>query len=118
MAGQHEPITRDATPLDQTLEQTKAVAAEVQRAADNLSVVSTVLEQELPDDIQTGEVAQAIAQTGQIEKKLARSAEKLDEANEALGKEMDIRIEMTLERDRMRAENEALEAALRDRAAD
>lgn len=116
MSAQQANSGAEAAPLAQTLHKTRAVAAEVQRAADNLSVVGTVLEQELPLEVQTGEVAQAIAQTGQLEIKLAKSAEKLDQANEALGKEVDLRIELTSERDRMQARNAALEAALRERA--
>ncbi|RZL61110.1 MAG: hypothetical protein EOP81_18225 [Variovorax sp.] len=117
MAAQHSHSAPETAPLVQTLQKTKAVADEVQRAADNLSVVSTVLEQELPNEVQAGDVAQAVAQTGQLEKKLAKSAEKLVQANEALGKEIDRRLELTLERDQMQARNEALEAALREQRA-
>lgn len=118
MAAQHKDSAGDNAPLVQTLQKTKSVAAEVQRAADHLSVVNTVLEQELPDEIQAGEVAQAIAQTGQLEKKLAKSAEKLDQANEALGEEIEKRRKLTSERDKMQTRNAALEAALRERTTD
>lgn len=77
--------------LDQTLEKTETVAAEVQRAADDLAVVNTVLEQELPDDVQVGDVAQAIEHTGRLEKKLAQSAEALAEVNAALSQEIEKR---------------------------
>lgn len=75
-------------PLEQTLARTKGVAADVQSASDNLAVVNTVLEKELPDDVQVGDVAQAIEQTGQLEKKLAESAKQLAEANAALAEEI------------------------------
>ena len=89
--------------LGQTLKKTVAVAEDVHRASQNLSVVSTVLEQELPDEVQTGEVAQAIAHTNELEKKLAASAEKLEEVNAALAKEIEKRIEVTEQRDESRA---------------
>lgn len=88
MAGQTQDSARGNTPLDRTLKKSEEVAADVQRASDNLAVVNTVLEQELPEEVQVGEVAQAIAHTGQLEEKLARSAEKLAEVNEALSREI------------------------------
>jgi hypothetical protein len=90
MTGQGKPA-RPAAPLDQTLEKTEAVAAEVQRASDDLAVINTVLEQELPDDVQVGDVAQAIEHTGQLEKRLAESAETLAEVNAALAEEIEKR---------------------------
>ena len=89
--------------LGQTLKNNVAVAEDVQRAAHDLSIVNTVLEQELPEDVQTGEVAQAIAHTGEIEKKLAESAEKLAQVNAALAKEIEKRVEVTQQRDQSRA---------------
>jgi hypothetical protein len=92
MAGQSKP-DRAAAPLDQALEKTEAVAAEVQRASDDLAVINTVLEQELPDEVQVGDVAQAIEHTGQLEKKLAESAETLAEVNATLAEEIEKRTE-------------------------
>jgi hypothetical protein len=92
MAGQSKP-ERAAAALDQTLQKTEAVAAEVQRASDDLAVINTVLEQELPDEMQVGDVAQAIEHTGQLEKKLAESAETLAEVNATLAEEIEKRTE-------------------------
>ncbi|MBT2324263.1 hypothetical protein J7E62_18085 [Variovorax paradoxus] len=94
MAGQPTPH-RTAAPLDRTLDKTEAVAAEVQRASDDLAVINTVLEQELPEDVQVGDVAQAIEHTGQLEKRLAESAETLAEVNAALAQEIEKRKEAT-----------------------
>ena len=88
-----------STTLDQTLEKTEEVAADVQRASNNLAVVSTVLEQELPDEVQVGDVALAIEHTNQLEEKLAKSAEQLAEVNAALSEEIEKRIEATAQRD-------------------
>ncbi|MGJ7604200.1 hypothetical protein ACSFA7_07645 [Variovorax sp. LT1R20] len=113
MAGQTATTSRDKTTLDKTLQKSEEVAADVQRASDNLAVVSTVLEQELPDEIQVGEVAQAIEHTSQLEEKLAKSAEKLAEVNAALSEEIEKRLEVTAERDESQALAEKLKAKIR-----
>ena len=117
MAGQAQ-TPRGDTSLEQTLEKTEAVAADVQRASDNLAVVNTVLEQELPVEIQVGEVAQAIEHTSQLEEKLAKSAEKLAEVNAALSEEIEKRLEATAERDESQALAEKLKAKIRANGSD
>ncbi|QOF81650.1 hypothetical protein [Variovorax sp. 38R] len=116
MAGPSPTLTRGTTSLDKTLKKSEQVAAEVQRASDNLAVVSTVLEQELPDEVQVGEVAQAIEHTSQLEEKLAQSAEKLAEVNAALSKEIEKHLEVTAERDESQALAEKLKARIRAQA--
>ncbi|QFZ85598.1 MULTISPECIES: hypothetical protein [Variovorax] len=113
MAGPSPTLPRGTTPLDKTLKKSEQVAADVQSASDDLAVVSTVLEQELPDDVQVGEVAQAIEHTSQLEEKLAQSAEKLAEVNAALSEEIEKRIEATAERNESQALAEQLKARLR-----
>ena len=113
MAGPSPTLTRGTTSLDKTLKKSEQVAADVQRASDNLAVVSTVLEQELPDEVQVGEVAQAIEHTSQLEEKLAQSAEKLAEVNAALSEEIEKRREVTAERDESQALAEELKARIR-----
>ncbi|WP_390343777.1 response regulator [Variovorax boronicumulans] len=116
MAGPSPTLTRGTTSLDKTLKKSEQVAADVQRASDNLAVVSTVLEQELPDEVQVGEVAQAIEHTSQLEEKLAQSAEKLAEVNAALSEEIEKRLEVTAERDESQALAERLKARIRTQA--
>lgn len=118
MAGQTPTTPRDKTTLDRTLQKSEEVAADVQRASDNLAVVSTVLEKELPDEIQVGEVAQAIEHTSQLEEKLAKSAEKLAEVNAALSEEIEKRLEATAERNESQALAEKLKAKLRTDGSD
>jgi len=113
MAGQASTSPRGTTSLDHTLKKSEQVAADVQRASDNLAVVNTVLEQELPEEVQVGEVAQAIEHTSQLEQKLARSAEKLAEVNAALSEEIEKRLEVTAERDESKALAEKLKAQIR-----
>lgn len=118
MAGQPQIMQRGATSLDRTLQKSEQVAADVQRAADNLAVVSTVLEQELPEEVQVGEVAQAIEHTSQLEAKLAKSAEKLAEVNAALSEEIEKRLEVTAERDESLAMTEKLKERIGAQGAD
>lgn len=74
-----DPTTAQAVEaLERTIDQAKAVAAEIRQAADNLAVVNTVLEEALPEHVQVGEVAQALDQSGQVEAKINRSAEVLE----------------------------------------
>jgi flagellar biosynthesis component FlhA len=118
MAGQQQNSSRGDTSLEQTLEKTEAVAADVQRASDNLAVVNTVLEQGLPEEVQVGDVAQAIEHTSQLEEKLAKSEETLAEVNAALSEEIEKRLEATAERDESQAQAEELKARIRTGAAD
>jgi len=66
-----------AHPLDEVQQKTQAVQAEVESAADEAAVISTVLAQEIPAEAQVGDVAAAIEQTAALEQKLADSAEAL-----------------------------------------
>ena len=75
--------------LLETLEKTEAITADVQHASQQLAVVNVVLEENLPDEVQVGDVAQAISQTGELEKKLAESAQALAEVSQALEYEIE-----------------------------
>ena len=94
--------------LTRTLAQTRAVAADVRRAAEDLAVVNTVLEQELPKDVQVGDVALAITHTSDLEKRLVESAKTLAEVREALDVEVSRRVAVTRQRDESEAKLEAL----------
>lgn len=110
MAGQSNSQTEPRTPLDHSSGTTQAVAADVKRASEDLLVINTVLEQELPDELQVGDVAQAIEHTGHLEKKLAESAESLAEVHAALEEEIQKRKKVTAQRDASRAMVEKLSA--------
>jgi DNA repair ATPase RecN len=74
--------------LQGTLDATRAVTAEIQKASDQAAVIGTVLAKELPDEFQVADVAQAIEQTGELEQKLSDSADQLAEVSEALAQEI------------------------------
>lgn len=116
MAGSSTSQPTPRMPLDQTPGKTQAVAADVKRASEDLLVIGTVLEQELPDELQVGEVAQAIEHTGHLEKKLAESAESLTEVHAALEEEIEKRKNATAQRDASRALVEKLSANDGDKA--
>ncbi|MEJ7687600.1 MAG: hypothetical protein WKG52_11740 [Variovorax sp.] len=71
------------------MDKTEAIAADVQRASEDLAVINTVLDQELPKDVQVGDVAQAIEHTGELEKKLADWAQQVAEVSAALAHEIE-----------------------------
>ncbi|MBB1602416.1 hypothetical protein [Variovorax sp. UMC13] len=91
MSSPSQAQSTGPAPLDRTLKKNQAIAAEVQSASEDLAVVATVLEQELPDHVQVGDVAQAIEHANQLEKQLAQSAQELTKVNEALAKEVEKR---------------------------
>ena len=78
-------------------QKTKAVEADILRASDHAAVIGTVLAQQLPDEVQVGEVAQAIEQAEELEQKLAESASTLADVSAELGREIKKRRKMTEE---------------------
>lgn len=84
-----------ADSLQETHKKTKAVEADIQRASDHAAVIGTVLAQELPGEVQVGEVAQAIEQTEELEQKLAESAATLADVSAELGREIKKRRKVT-----------------------
>ena len=83
--------------LQETRKKTKAAEVDIQRAADHAGVIGTVLAQEIPDEVQVGDVAQAIEQTEELEHKLAESAATLAEVSVELGREVKKRRKVTAE---------------------
>ncbi len=98
------PADPNAHPLQDTLDKTSAVAADIQSAASQVGVIGAVLAQELPDELQVGEVAQALEQTGELEHKLAESAETLADVTAALEHETQKRHEADDKLERSRAQ--------------
>ena len=75
-----------ADSLENVIDKAKEVAAEIQQAADNLAVANTVLQEQIPDEVQVGEVAQALGQSDEVEKIITKSAEMLDQVNSEIEK--------------------------------
>jgi len=68
------------------LKKNEQATKEIKSAAEDLAVVQTVLDKELPDQ-RSEDAAQAVSQAEQIEKRISRSTRKLDEVNESLRRE-------------------------------
>ena len=78
------PPSENTADLAKTLEKNKRAAETVHEVAEDLSVVHTVLESEVPKETLHPDVGQAIEQTDQLKDKLEAAEEKLKAVNEAL----------------------------------
>ena len=76
-----QPETASSTIVE-ALGKNKDATAEVKKVADNLLVVQAVLKEEIGQD--TDLVDRAVEHAGELEKRLTKSAELLDEVNESL----------------------------------
>jgi hypothetical protein len=76
-----------SSPLADALDQNKQATEDVKKAADDLAVVHAVLDTKLAKGASDGDVARAVAETDKVEKRLTRSAEKLEQVNETLERE-------------------------------
>lgn len=99
MSEQHPTSSAAATPtpLARALDQNETVKEAVEQSADELLVINTVLKQEIPDHVQTGEVAQALQKTDELETKINDAAQELAQVNEALAQEIDERADLERE---------------------
>jgi hypothetical protein len=77
-----------SAPVAEALGKNKKVAKDVKEAADELAVVHAVLDKRLPGDARDGDVATAVAQTDDLEKRLTESGKKLDDVNRSLEKSL------------------------------
>jgi hypothetical protein len=82
------PNSKEGPPLSEALNKNEEVAEEVKKAADQLAVAHAVLETRIAKDARDGEVAEAVAETREVGRQLDESAEKLEEVNEALRREV------------------------------
>ncbi len=100
--------------LEAPLQKTQAVTCDLQKAADHAMVIGSVLEKELPEDVQVGEVAQALDQTEELKTKLAESAETLTEVSAELEQEIAKRRAVTKQLGASRAQVDELQAEISD----
>ena len=73
--------------LADALNKNEKATEEVKKAAEQLAVVHAVLDTQMSKG-SDADVAHAVAETHEVEKQLDRSAEKLDEVNETLKREV------------------------------
>lgn len=85
---QKQPASALSTPLARALDQNYTAKEAMEQAADELMVINTVLKQEIPDPLQTGDVAQALQKTDEIERRIQESAEELAQVHQVLAREI------------------------------
>lgn len=78
------PDEKDPADLSKALEDNKQATETIQEVAEDLSVVHTVLDSEVPKETLHPDVGQAIEQTDQLKDKLRSAEEKLKTVNETL----------------------------------
>lgn len=83
-----------SNPLEHALDQNEAIQESVEQSAAELCVVSAVLSRKIPDHVQTGEVAQAIQRTEELEDRIQTSADDLAKVNQALKSEISARADL------------------------
>lgn len=93
MTQPHSAIAA-ATPLRHALKQNATIKDAVAHSADELLVINAVLQKEIPEQVQMGEVAQALEGIDELEDQIAKSAEDLAQVNQALEQEIGERAEL------------------------
>lgn len=86
-----------ARPLVKALHQNDSVQETVKQSADELLVIHAVLKHGIPDEVQSGDVAQALEITEDIEERIQTSAHELEIVNKLLEHEIDERIDLERE---------------------
>ncbi|MBA4326907.1 MAG: hypothetical protein C0428_01625 [Polaromonas sp.] len=103
MSQQPSSSSSAATPLVRALDQNEAVKETVEQSANELLVINAVLKQELPNEVQDGEVAQALRKTDELETRIQESAQDLAQVNQVLAQEIDERAVLERELARTKA---------------
>ena len=83
-----------ANSLEDALDQNEAIQESVEQSAAELCVVSAVLSREIPDDVKTCEVIQAIQRTKELKDRIQMSADDLAKVNQTLKDEISARAEL------------------------
>ena len=89
--SKHPSKSASLTSLERVLDQNVAIQDTVGQSAGELCLINTVLKQEVPSHVQTGEVAQALQKTDELEGRIQASADDLAQVNAALKHEISTR---------------------------
>ena len=90
----HPNASFTPTSLEHALDQNEAIQATVEQSAAELCMVNAVLQQEVPEHVKTGDVAQALQRTDELEERIQTSADNLEQVNHALKKEILVRADL------------------------
>ena len=91
------PVSSADTRLERALDRNETVEETVKQSSAELFVINAVLKQEIPEHVQTGDVAQALQKTGELEGKIQASADDLAHVNELLEQEIGERADVERE---------------------
>jgi C4-dicarboxylate-specific signal transduction histidine kinase len=89
--------TAAPTALARALDHNESVKDTVAQSANELLIIHAVLKHEIPETVQTGEVAQALQKTDELETKIKDTAQELAQVNEVLAQEIDERADLERE---------------------
>ncbi|MDB5744967.1 MAG: hypothetical protein JWR68_3282 [Polaromonas sp.] len=87
-------VAQAPTPLERVLDQNESIQETVEQSAAELCVINAVLKQEVPEEMQTGEIAEALHKTDALEARIQSSADDLEQVNQALKQEICARAEL------------------------
>jgi C4-dicarboxylate-specific signal transduction histidine kinase len=85
---QQQPLSPASTLLSRAVDQNETAKSVVEQAAAELFVINAVLKHEIPDDLQTGEMAKALQKTDELESRIQASLEDLAQVNQVLEQEL------------------------------
>lgn len=85
------PLISQSSQLERVLDQNEAVKDTVEKSANELCVIHAVLQQEVPDHAQTGDVALALKKAQHVEARIQEAADELAEVNQILREELGAR---------------------------
>lgn len=83
--------TTPSTPLATALDKSTQIQELIEKSADELLLVNTVLKTQLPADVHMGDVAQALEINADLEERIQQSAVDLAQVNDALEHEIEER---------------------------
>jgi C4-dicarboxylate-specific signal transduction histidine kinase len=92
--------------LERVLDKNEAIQETVEQSAAEMCLSNTVLKHEVPQHLQTGEVAEALQKTDELETRIQNSADDLAQVNEALKEEISARAELERQLESTQAELE------------
>lgn len=75
-------------PIEKALAQTNETQAKLASGVQELAVTNAVLQQEIPEDVRTGDVAQALEKNEALEARVQECVDDLDGVSQALADEV------------------------------
>lgn len=87
----------DSSTLGRALNQNEAAQEVIEQSASELALINAVLQQKLPEHVQSDDVAMALEKNDALETRIQETAQDLAEVNEALSQEITERVKLEQE---------------------